>query len=144
MVHCGSKIKINMKRDSDSFRRRLKRSCQNGISHYDCFERDFVMKRRSNLEIPKKEIADFCKRNQIVRLSFFGSVLRQDFGPESDLDVLVEFETQARIGLIRLVGMEMELGKIVGRKVDLNTPGFISKYFRDQVLAEAEVQYDAA
>ena len=59
-------------------------------------------------------------------------------------DILVEFEPGTRMGLIRLSGLEIELGKIVGRKVDLNTPGFLSKYFRDQILAEADVQYDAA
>ena len=71
-------------------------------------------------------------------------MLRDDFGPDSDVDVLVEFEPAARVGLLRLAGMEIELGAILGRKVDLNTPGFLSDYFRDQVLAEAEVQYDAA
>ena len=96
------------------------------------------------ISIPKDRIAEFCKRNQIRRLSLFGSVLREDFGPESDIDILVEFEPGARVGLIRLSGLEIELGTIVGRKVDLNTPGFLSKYFRNQILAEADVQYDAA
>ena len=63
---------------------------------------------------------------------------------EKDVDILVEFEPGARVGLIRLSGLEIELGNIVGRKVDLNTPGFLSKYYRDQILAEADVQYDAA
>ena len=71
-------------------------------------------------------------------------MLRDDFGPESDVDVLVEFEHGARVGLIRLAGLEIELGTIIGRKVDLNTQGFLSKYYRDQILDEAEVQYDAA
>ena len=96
------------------------------------------------IRIPKDRIAEFCKRNQIRRLSLFGSVLREDFGPESDIDILVEFEPGTRVGLIRLSGLEMELGTIVGRKVDLNTPGFLSKYFRKQILAEADVRYDAA
>lgn len=96
------------------------------------------------IRLPKDRIAEFCKRNQIRRLSLFGSVLREDFGPESDIDILVEFEPGTRVGLIRLSGLEMELGTIVGRKVDLNTPGFLSKYFRKQILAEADVQYDAA
>ena len=102
------------------------------------------MERRANFRIPEKETADFCRRNHILKLSLFGSVLREDFGPDSDLDVLVEFEPETRAGLIRLAGLELELGQILGRKVDLNTPGFISKHYRDQVLAEAEVQYDAA
>jgi predicted nucleotidyltransferase len=96
------------------------------------------------INIPKDRIAEFCKRNRVRRLSLFGSVLRKDFGPDSDVDILVEFEPGTRIGLIRLSGLETELGKIVGRKVDLNTPGFLSKYYRDQILAEADVQYDAA
>jgi hypothetical protein len=99
---------------------------------------------RAHIDIPKQRIAEFCRRNHIRRLALFGSVLRDDFGPESDVDVLVEFEPDARVGLLGLAGMEIELGEILGRKVDLNTPGFLSKYFRDQVLAEAEVQYDAA
>jgi hypothetical protein len=99
---------------------------------------------RAHIDMPKQRIAEFCRRNHIRRLALFGSVLRDDFGPESDVDVLVEFEAGARVGLLRLAGMEIELGEILGRKVDLNTPGFLSDYFRDQVLAEAEVQYDAA
>ena len=98
----------------------------------------------THVDIPKQQIAEFCRRNHIRRLALFGSVLRDDFGPESDVDVLVEFEAGARVGLLRLAGIEIELGEILGRKVDLNTPGFLSDYFRDQVLAEAEVQYDAA
>ena len=98
----------------------------------------------ARMNIPKDRIAEFCKRNHIRRLSFFGSVLRGDFGPSSDVDVLVEFEPGARVGLIRLSGLELELGHIIGRKVDLNTPGFLSKYYRDQILDEAEVQYAAA
>ena len=74
----------------------------------------------------------------------FGSVLRDDFDIKSDVDVLVEFRPGERIGLIRLAGLEMELGEILGRKVDLNTPGFLSKHYRDQVITEAEVFYDAA
>ncbi len=97
----------------------------------------------TNLNVPRKKIAEFCKKNQIRKLSIFGSALRKDFRSESDVDVLVEFEPDARVGLIRLAGIEMELSEILGRKVDLNTPGFLSKYFRDQVLSEAVLQYDA-
>jgi predicted nucleotidyltransferase len=97
-----------------------------------------------HIDIPKERIADFCRRNHIRRLALFGSVLRDDFRADSDVDVLIEFEPGARVGLLRLAGMEIELGEILGRKVDLNTPGFLSQYFRDKVLAEAEVQYDAA
>ena len=99
---------------------------------------------QARISIPKDRIAEFCVRNRVRRLSLFGSVLREDFGPDSDVDILVEFEPGTRIGLIRLSGLEIELGNIVGRKVDLNTPGFLSKYYRDQILTEADVQYDAA
>ena len=99
---------------------------------------------QTKISIPKDKISEFCQRNQVRRLSLFGSVLRDDFGPYSDVDVLVEFEPGTRVGLIRFSGLEIELGKIIGRKVDLNTPGFLSKYYRDQIIAEADVQYDAA
>lgn len=92
--------------------------------------------------IPEDRIEDFCRRHHIRKLSLFGSVLRDDFGPDSDVDVLVEFEDGKAPGLIRLAGMEIELSEILhGRKVDINTPGCLSPYFRDRVKAEAEVQY---
>ena len=96
------------------------------------------------INIPNDRIAEFCLRHRIRRLSLFGSILRDDFEPESDIDLLVEFEPGARVGMIRLAGMEIELSEILGRKVDLNTPGFLSPYYRDRILAEAQVQYDAA
>jgi predicted nucleotidyltransferase len=99
---------------------------------------------KANLTIPTEKVAEFCKRNRIRKLSIFGSALRGDFSPDSDIDVLVEFEPDACVGLLRLAGMEIELSEILGRKVDLNTPGFLSKYFRDKVLSEAVVHYDAA
>ena len=71
-------------------------------------------------------------------------MLREDFTPDSDVDVLVEFDTDARVGMIRLSALEMELSQILGHKVGLNTPGFLSKYYRERILSEAEVQYDAA
>jgi predicted nucleotidyltransferase len=70
--------------------------------------------------------------------------LNDDFGPNSDVDVLVEFKAGTRLGLIRLTGLEFELSEIIGRKVDLNTPDFISKYYRSKVMAEKEVQYAEA
>jgi uncharacterized protein len=97
-----------------------------------------------NIKIDKQIIAEFCRKNQIRSLALFGSVLRDDFHPDSDVDVLVEFQEEAHVGMLKLAGMEMELSEIIGHKVDLNTPGFISRYFREQVLAEAEVQYVAA
>lgn len=101
------------------------------------------MKKR-NINIPKDKIAEFCRRHHIRRLALFGSALREDFTPNSDVDVLVEFEPGTRVGMIRLAGIELELSRILGRKVDMNTPGFISKYYREEVLAEAEDQYVAA
>jgi len=96
-----------------------------------------------NIPIDRAVIAEFCRRHHIRRLAFFGSVLRGDFTPASDVDVLVEFEPGHVPGLA-FFGMEQELSSILGRKVDLNTPGFLSRGFRDQVLAEAENQYVAA
>ena len=98
----------------------------------------------SNIAIPHNKIAEFCRRNRIRKLSFFGSVLRDDFTKESDIDVLVEFEPGTKIGLIRFAGLAIELEEILGHRVDLNTPECLSRYFRDRVLAEAEVQYVAA
>ena len=98
---------------------------------------------REKLKIPRGELADFCRQNRIRRLSLFGSVLRDDFSPESDIDILVEFEPGARVGL-RFFRMEDNLSEILGRKVDLHTPGFLNKYFRDEVLAESAVQYEQA
>jgi predicted nucleotidyltransferase len=96
------------------------------------------------IQVSRSELSAFCRKHRIRRLAFFGSVLRDDFGPESDVDVLVEFDPNAKIGLIIFARIEIELGKIIGRKVDLNTEGFISKYFRDRVLSEAEEVYVAA
>ena len=97
----------------------------------------------SRLTIDRQAVAAFCRRHHVRRLALFGSVLRDDFTPESDVDVLVEFEPGFVPGL-RFFSMEEELSTILGRKVDLNTPGFLSRYFRDRVLAEAETQYVAA
>jgi hypothetical protein len=95
-------------------------------------------------DIPYDRITEFCRRHRIRKLSLFGSVLRSDFRPDSDIDVLVEFQPGARVGLIRLTGIELELSELFGRKVDLNTPGFLGHEYRDRVLAEAQVQYEAA
>jgi uncharacterized protein len=98
---------------------------------------------RSRIAIDRERLAGFCRRNHIRRLALFGSVLRDDFGPDSDVDVLVEFEPGHVPGL-RFFALERELSEILGRRVDLNTPSFLSPYFRGQVLAEAEVQYVAS
>ena len=93
------------------------------------------------IDVPKDKLAAFCQRHHIQKLSLFGSVLRDDFRPDSDVDVLVEFEPGQRVGLIRLAGMELELSELLGRKVDLRTPADLSRYFRQTVLDSAAVQY---
>lgn len=98
---------------------------------------------RARIHVPEDKVAEFCRRHYIRRLALFGSVLREDFGPGSDVDVLVEFEPGHVPGLA-FFGMEAELSEILGHRVDLNTPQFLSRYFREEVLAEAEVQYGAA
>ncbi len=96
----------------------------------------------SDIGIPREKIAEFCRRNHIRRLALFGSVLTDHFGPDSDLDILVEFEPGHTPGY-GFFAMEDELSEMVGRKVDLNTPGFLSRYFRDEVIAGAKVLYAA-
>ena len=93
-----------------------------------------------HIPLDRSKIAEFCRERHIRRLSLFGSVLRDDFGPDSDVDVLVEFDPEHVPGL-EFFGMEIELSEMLGRKVDLNTPAFLSPRFRSHVLAEAEVQY---
>ena len=89
----------------------------------------------------KDRLAEFCKRNHIRRLSVFGSALRGQLRPDSDLDLLVEFEPEHTPGLFSIVRMEMELTEVLGRKVDLRTPEDLSEYFRDEVVENADVQY---
>lgn len=94
------------------------------------------------IPIDRDKIAEFCRRNHIRRLALFGSVLRDDFGPESDVDVLVEFEPGQLVGL-RFIQIERDLSSLLGgRKVDLITPKFLNRRIRDRVLASTEVQYD--
>lgn len=95
------------------------------------------------LPIDRERIAEFCRRHHIRRLALFGSALREDFGPDSDVDVLVEFEPGHVPGLAFFT-MQEELSRLVGRPVDLNTAGFLSRYFRQTVLTEAEPLYVAA
>ncbi len=94
-----------------------------------------------HLELDQARIAEFCQRNHIRRLALYGSVLTDEFRSDSDVDVLVEFDSGHSVGLIRMAALEAELSHIIGRKVDLRTPGDLSRYFREQVLATAEVQY---
>lgn len=97
----------------------------------------------ARISVNKEAIADYCRRHRIRRLSLFGSVLRDDFRPDSDVDVLIEFEEGHSVGLIRLAAMERELTSLMGRKADLRTAADLSRYFRQEVLAMAEVQYAA-
>jgi len=91
----------------------------------------------------KAHLVRFCRKHNICRLAFFGSVLREDFGPDSDVDVLVEFEPGCKPGFLRMAAMERELSGIIGRKVDMRTPQELSRLFREDVIASAEVQYAA-
>ena len=95
------------------------------------------------IAIDHERIEELCRRNHVRRLSFFGSVLRDDFGSESDIDVLVEFEPGATVGYFAMARMERELGEMLGREVDLRTPNELSRYFRDQVLEDAQEEYVA-
>ena len=97
---------------------------------------------RQTIQVDKERLGDFCRRNHIAKLSFFGSVLREDFAPDSDIDVLIEFEPGQTPGLLHMARMERELsGLLQNRKVDLRTSQDLSRYFRQQVLATAQVQY---
>jgi predicted nucleotidyltransferase len=100
------------------------------------------MNRKLPIEIKETSLAEFCRKNYIQKLSFFGSVLRDDFGPRSDIDVLVEFQSGHIPGLFHLAGMEEELSELFKRKADLRTAEDLSPYFRQSVLNEAEVGYE--
>ncbi len=94
------------------------------------------------LSIPKQQLASFCRKHGIKRLALFGSALRDDFGPDSDIDVLVDFEPHRIPGLIGLAGIQLELCALFpGRNVDLRTPEDLSPYFRQEILDTSEVQY---
>ena len=96
----------------------------------------------ANITVDRSRLAEFCRRHHIRRLALFGSALREDFSEESDVDILVEFEPGHTPGLLGMARLERELSHILGgRKVDLRTPEDLSRYFRDEVLREAKVQY---
>jgi len=95
------------------------------------------------IHISDEALAAFCRRNGVRQLSLFGSVLRDDFGPDSDIDMVVEFEPHARVGLLQMAAMELELSELLGRHVDLRTPAELSRYFRQEVLSTAENLYAA-
>lgn len=93
--------------------------------------------------IKKEELLKFCRENHIKKLSLFGSALRDELKLESDIDLLVEFEDEHIPSLMKLAGIEIELTKMIGRKVDLRTPAELSRYFRNDVLEKARVEYVA-
>lgn len=98
---------------------------------------------RIEQHIPKGKLKGFCRKHHIRKLSLYGSALRGELRPESDIDLLVEFDPGHVPGLITLAGMEIEFTEMLGRKVDLRTPQDLSRYFRDQVIKVAEAQYEA-
>ncbi len=100
-----------------------------------------LMKSNMKIKISHEKIADFCRKNHIRKLSFFGSVLREDFSPVSDVDVFVEFVAGEGPGFFGLSRMEHELSELLGRKADLRTPHELSKYFRAEVLSSAVEEY---
>jgi len=95
------------------------------------------------VRIDKERVARFCREHHIVRLALFGSVLTERFSEESDVDVLVEFDPAHVPGMIRLCRMERELSEVIGRKADMRTPNDLSRYFRDEIMNSAVVQYAA-
>lgn len=99
------------------------------------------MASKAKITISRERIAEFCRKRHIRKLSFFGSVISEHFTQDSDVDVLVEFEPGQIVGLIRLADIEIELSEIIGRKVDMRSPADLSRYFREEVLSSAEVQY---
>lgn len=96
-----------------------------------------------HIRVDQEKIAEFCRRHHIRRLAFFGSVLRDDFRADSDVDVLVEFDPEYRLGLFELIRMQQEFSGMIGREADFRTPEDLGRYMRDRVIAESEVQYAA-
>lgn len=105
-------------------------------------ERASPIQIREDIRARASKIADFCRRNHIRKLALFGSILTEDFRPDSDVDVLVEFEPGARVGLITFAGIQLELSELLGREVDLHTAQGLSRYFRDEVVSTAEALYE--
>ncbi len=95
------------------------------------------------IQVNREQIAEFCRRHHIRRFAFFGSVLRDDFRPDSDVDVLVEFESEYRLGFFELMRMQREFSELIGREADFRTPEDLGRYIRERVISEAEVQYAA-
>ncbi len=94
-------------------------------------------------KMPEGKLTEFCEKNRIRKLSVFGSAIRGQLGPDSDIDLLVEFEEGHTPGLFSIIKMEMELTEMLGKKADLRTPEDLSQYFRDEVVQNAKLQYQA-
>lgn len=97
---------------------------------------------QAKIDIPSDTIETFCRKHGIRKLALFGSVLRDDFRPDSDVDVLVSFEPGRRIGYFELGRMELELTDLLGRRVDLRTPGDLNRAFLSRVIDEADARYE--
>ena len=100
------------------------------------------MGKPKSINLPLKAICAFCERHPIKHLSLFGSALRGELGPESDIDLLVEYEPDARISYFDMAQQEIDLGRMVRRNVDLRTPHELSPHFRQQVIESAELIYE--
>ncbi len=94
---------------------------------------------QDRLKFPDGFLEGFCRRNNIRKLSLIGSVLRADFRPDSDVDIIVEFEQGKTPSLLRMAGLEIELSKILGRKVDLRTPEDLGRHMRQRIMAESQM-----
>lgn len=107
------------------------------------FQSPVLEKNLAHITLDRAQLVAFCRKHPIRKLSLFGSILRKDFNPDrSDVDFLVEFLPEARIGYFELIRMENELSAMIGRKADLRTPQELSKYFRQEVIDEAIIQYE--
>ncbi len=95
------------------------------------------------IEIDREQIAAFCRKHHLIKLALFGSVLTDRFGPDSDVDVLFEYDPGHVPSLFDVAGMEEELSEILGRKADMRTPRDLSRYFRDEVVRTGRVEYAA-
>ncbi len=95
------------------------------------------------IEIEKNVLDNYCKKNGIKKISLYGSYLKNTYNKESDVDLLVEFEDDTEYGLLDVARIERELTNMIGKKVDLRTPEELSKYFRENIIKEAEVKYES-
>ncbi len=95
------------------------------------------------INVDKDKLAAFCMKHHVTKLAFFGSVLTEDFRPDSDVDVLFEYDEDYALTLLEVARMERELSELLGHKVHMRTPEDLSRYFRDEVVRNALVQYAA-